>query len=293
MSRPRRRPFVIPAGELAPARPPPRPTRRRRPTTSRAARRCGRSTRLAARRRRGGLFWTVLASLLTLVVSVAAYDYLTGAARALPAPRHARAGAHRRSWRCSSSSRSSANSGPSAASPASTASAPRRPPPMSPPTAAAALALSRAARRLLRRPRRAALGRASASRRPATPCSTPTRSSSSTERTLLAPLDAAGPARDRGRRAAPSPAPPRSSRWRWSTCSRRSRRTSAWSAASPRSTARTRASSARWRLLRMVAAHLLATGAVAVGDDMIGSVAGGHWSPGYPAASARAWSTAR
>ena len=31
-----------------------------------------------------------------------------------------------------------------------------------------------------------------------------------------------------------------------------------------------------WRLLRMVATHLLATGAVAVGDDMIGSVAGGH-----------------
>lgn len=31
-----------------------------------------------------------------------------------------------------------------------------------------------------------------------------------------------------------------------------------------------------WRLLRLVAAHLLATGLVAVGDDMIGSVAGGH-----------------
>ena len=31
-----------------------------------------------------------------------------------------------------------------------------------------------------------------------------------------------------------------------------------------------------WRLLRMVAAHLLATGLVAAGDDMIGSVAGGH-----------------
>ncbi len=30
-----------------------------------------------------------------------------------------------------------------------------------------------------------------------------------------------------------------------------------------------------WRLLRAVATHLLATGAVAVGDDMIGSVAGG------------------
>ena len=31
-----------------------------------------------------------------------------------------------------------------------------------------------------------------------------------------------------------------------------------------------------WRLFRMVGAHLLATGAVAVGDDMVGSVAGGH-----------------
>jgi putative membrane protein len=30
-----------------------------------------------------------------------------------------------------------------------------------------------------------------------------------------------------------------------------------------------------WRLLRSVATHLIATGAVAVGDDMIGSVAGG------------------
>lgn len=31
-----------------------------------------------------------------------------------------------------------------------------------------------------------------------------------------------------------------------------------------------------WRLLRSVASHLLATGAVAVGDDLISSVAGGH-----------------
>jgi len=30
-----------------------------------------------------------------------------------------------------------------------------------------------------------------------------------------------------------------------------------------------------WRLLRAVAAHLVATGAVAIGDDLIGSVAGG------------------
>lgn len=31
-----------------------------------------------------------------------------------------------------------------------------------------------------------------------------------------------------------------------------------------------------WRLLRLVAAHLIATGLVAVGDDLVGSVAGGH-----------------
>ncbi len=31
-----------------------------------------------------------------------------------------------------------------------------------------------------------------------------------------------------------------------------------------------------WRLFRMVATHLLATGAVAVGDDLVSSVAGGH-----------------
>ena len=30
-----------------------------------------------------------------------------------------------------------------------------------------------------------------------------------------------------------------------------------------------------WRLMRAVAAHLVATGAVAIGDDMIGSIAGG------------------
>lgn len=31
-----------------------------------------------------------------------------------------------------------------------------------------------------------------------------------------------------------------------------------------------------WRLLRTVVGHLMATGAIAVGDDMLGSVAGGH-----------------
>ena len=31
-----------------------------------------------------------------------------------------------------------------------------------------------------------------------------------------------------------------------------------------------------WRLLRLVATHLLATGLLAVGDDLVGSVAGGH-----------------
>jgi putative membrane protein len=43
-----------------------------------------------------------------------------------------------------------------------------------------------------------------------------------------------------------------------------------------------------WRVLRAVFAHLVATGAVAVGDDLIGSVAGGGCCPRSAAASARA-----
>lgn len=73
-------PFVIPAADLpeasaaGPAEAPPVPEDDPR---ERAA--MVRATRLAARRRRGwgGWFWTLATSLVTLIVSVAAYDYLT------------------------------------------------------------------------------------------------------------------------------------------------------------------------------------------------------------------------
>jgi len=42
-------------------------------------------TRLAARKRRGGLLWTVAGSLVTLIVTVAAYDYLNGLIARYPA----------------------------------------------------------------------------------------------------------------------------------------------------------------------------------------------------------------
>lgn len=76
-------PFVIPAEDLAPAAitpaeapPPPDPNADGEPPTGAAM---ATVTRLAARNRRGGgLFWTVAGSLFTLVISVAAYDWLTG-----------------------------------------------------------------------------------------------------------------------------------------------------------------------------------------------------------------------
>ena len=69
-------PFVIPADQLDPttvtpadAPPPPDELPQGEAMTH--------VTRLAAYRSRGSLFWTVALSLLTLIVSVAAYDYLT------------------------------------------------------------------------------------------------------------------------------------------------------------------------------------------------------------------------
>jgi putative membrane protein len=70
-------PFVIPADELeattaTPADAPPPPDEAPHGEAMLQV------TRLAARRRRGGsLFWTVAGTLLSLVISVAAYDYLT------------------------------------------------------------------------------------------------------------------------------------------------------------------------------------------------------------------------
>jgi putative membrane protein len=79
MSRPpdqRLDPFVIPGDELPPtiATPSDAPPPPDDPPQGEAMRQV---TRLAARRGRGGLFWTAAGSLLALVVSVAAYDYLT------------------------------------------------------------------------------------------------------------------------------------------------------------------------------------------------------------------------
>jgi len=77
-------PFVIPAEDLAPAAvtpaeaPPP-------PDETPPGAAMQTVTRIAARRRRGGLVWTVAGSLVTLVVSVAAYDYLTGLLARFPA----------------------------------------------------------------------------------------------------------------------------------------------------------------------------------------------------------------
>jgi putative membrane protein len=77
-------PFVIPAEELAPAAvtpadaPPP-------PDEAPQGAAMQTVTRIAARRRRGGLIWTVAGSLLALVISVAAYDYLTNLLARFPA----------------------------------------------------------------------------------------------------------------------------------------------------------------------------------------------------------------
>jgi putative membrane protein len=77
-------PFVIPAEDLAPAAvtpadaPPP-------PDEAPQGDAMQTVARIAARRRRGGLIWTVAGSLLALVISVAAYDYLTNLLARFPA----------------------------------------------------------------------------------------------------------------------------------------------------------------------------------------------------------------
>lgn len=75
----REAPFVIPADALGPAavtpaEAPPPPDDDLPPDGAAMLT----VTRLAGRPRRGGLLWTVVGSLVTLIVSVAAYDYLTG-----------------------------------------------------------------------------------------------------------------------------------------------------------------------------------------------------------------------
>jgi putative membrane protein len=74
-------PFVIPAEHLPPV---PSPTDAPPPPDEVQGEAMQRVTRLAARRRGPGLFWPALGGLLTLIVSVAAYDYLTSLLQRFP-----------------------------------------------------------------------------------------------------------------------------------------------------------------------------------------------------------------
>ena len=252
-------PFVIPADELAPAPPRP-PTPRRRPTTSRrrARRCCGHPPRRPPPRRRA-CSGPCSAACYSLVVSVAAYDYLTSL---LPASRcsASRAGPDRapRAHRpCPARPRALGLPPPR---PHRRPSTPTPPPPTPPPTSTPPSPSPRRLERFyagraelrwsLAAPRRAARRRAR--RR---------RHHRADRARALRPRSTPRPAARSRSRAAPSPPPPRSSRSPSSTCWRRSRRTSAWSAASPRSTAPTPASSAPGGSCACVATHLLATGA--------------------------------
>lgn len=79
-------PFVIPADALGPATETPAealpPPDDELPPQGEAMLAV---TRLAARKRRGSLLWTVAGSLVTLIVTVAAYDYLSGLIARYPA----------------------------------------------------------------------------------------------------------------------------------------------------------------------------------------------------------------
>ncbi len=266
-----RDPFVIPEAELTPlattpADAPP-------PDEEPQGEAMQQVTRLAARPRGGGLFWTVLGSLVTLVVTVAAYDYLTGLiaryplvgklALVLAAALLVLVLVHvvRELW---AFRRLARIDGFRAEAAAIHAGADRE----------AALALSR---------RLAGFYHARAELRWARDRLSEQQADlldadailELTERTLLAPLDA------RARREIEAAA----------------RTVAGATALVPlafvdvlaaltqnvrmvRRIAETYGAHAgffgSWRLFRMVAAHLLATGAVAVGDDLIGSVAGGH-----------------
>jgi putative membrane protein len=265
-------PFVLSAEELAPSAltpsdaPPP-------PDEVPQGEAMQTVTRLAARRRGGGLFWSVAGSLLTLVVSVAAYDYLTGlieryrplgiAALVLTAllALMLLVQVVRELWAFRRLARIDAFR---LAAVEAHATADR----------AAALALSErlagfyAGRAELRWSRdRLAEQRAEMLDADAI--------LALTERALFTPLDAAA------RREVEAA----------------SRTVAAATAIIPLALVDVMAALSQnvrmvrriaevygahagffgsWRLLRLVAAHLLATGAVAVGDDLIGSVAGGH-----------------
>lgn len=275
MREPRREgPFVIPAEELGPAavspgEAPPPPDDDLAPEGEAMLT----VTRLAARRRRGGLLWTVAGSLVTLIVSVAAYDYLSGLIARYPVigmvalaltgllgllvvvQLFREAWAFRRLARIDSFRTEAA---------AALADQDRE----------GALALSRRLAGFYggRTELRWALARLEETREEVLDADAIL---DLTERTLFAPLDAAA------RREIEAA----------------SRTVAAATAVIPLALVDVLAATSQnmrmirrvaevygahagffgsWRLLRTVATHLLATGLVSAGDDLIGSVAGGH-----------------
>ncbi len=267
-------PFVIPAEELEPAAatpadaPPPPDEAPPEGEAMLAA------TRLAARRKRGGgLVWGLAGSLLTLVVSVAAYDYLTGLIARYPAVGMAalaltgllglavlgqlvrEAWAFRRLARIDSFRADAAEAH---------RSADRR----------AAAALAHRLGRFYGGRDELRWGRARLAEQEADLLD-PDAILALTERALMAPLDA------EARREIEAAA----------------RVVAGATAVIPLALVDVLAALSQnlrmirriaeiygahagffgsWRLFRTVATHLLATGAVSVGDDLIGSVAGGH-----------------
>lgn len=271
---PSEKPFVIPADALGPAsvtpgEAPPPPDDDLAPQGEAMLT----VTRLAARRRRGGLLWTVAGSLVSLIVGVAAYDYLTGLIARYPTvgmlalaltgllgllvviQLFREAWAFRRLARIDSFRTDAA---------AALADADRE----------KALALSRRLAGFYgsRTELRWALARLEETREEVLDADAILEL---TERTLFAPLDAAA---QREIEAA-------------------SRTVAAATAVIPLALVDVLAATSQnmrmirrvaevygahagffgsWRLLRTVATHLLATGLVSAGDDLIGSVAGGH-----------------
>jgi putative membrane protein len=265
-------PFVIPAEDLAPAAatpadaPPP-------PDEEPRGEAMLQVTRLAARKRGGGLFWTAAGSLLTLVISVAAYDYLTGLLARFPTLGLVALALTallallvllqlvRELW---AFRRLGRIDGFRAEAAAAHASADR---------AAAAALSGRLARFYARRPElRWNLARLAEQRDEVLDADALLEL---TERTLLAPLDAAArreieaAARTVAGATALVPLALIDVLAALSQNIRMVRRIADIYGAHA-------GFLGSWRLLRMVATHLLATGAVAVGDDLVGSLAGGH-----------------
>ncbi len=274
MSRPPDRldPFVIPGEELAPAAATPADAPDL-PDDEPRGEAMQQVTRLATGRRRGSLFWTVLGSLLTLVISVAAYDYLTALLQRYPLVGMIALALTgllvlivivqliRELWAFRRLARIDGFRAEAAA--AHVAADP-----------AAALALSQrlagfyAGRAELRWSRE----RLAESR---DAILDPDAVIELTERTLLAPLDAQArreielAARTVAGATAIIPLALVDVLAALSQNVRMVRRIADIYGAHA-------GFFGSWRLFRMVAAHLLATGAVAVGDDLVSSVAGGH-----------------